>query len=74
MMHKKNSPGDAPGIDMPMVVFRMQMNKVEYTEVTERKSKNKIEQMIENGYNWMLRHLSTTQSRQSLPRRPSYNH
>ena len=74
MMHKKDSPDEAHGIDMPMVIFRMPMNKVEYTEVTEKKSKTKIEQLVENGYNWMLRRFSVTQSRQSFPRRPFYNH
>jgi hypothetical protein len=72
MMHKKNSP-DA-SIDKPTVLFRMPMGNVECTEVTERKSKTKIEQIVETGYNWMLRRFSAAQQRQSVPRRPSYNH
>ncbi len=69
MMYKKNSPDVVSNIDMPTVIFRMPISNVEYTEVTEKRSKTKIEQMVENGYSWMLRHLSASQHRHSLPHR-----
>lgn len=62
------------GTGVNMMLFRMSMIAVECTEVTDKKNKTRFEQALENGYNWMLRHISFQPSRQSAPRWPSYNH
>jgi hypothetical protein len=62
-----NDPGSA------MLVFKLKMNTVEYTEIADKHNRNRIGQALENGYNWMRRHLAYQPSKHSLPRWQSSN-
>lgn len=53
---------------MNILLFKMKMDTLEYTEITGRRSGNRIGQFIEAGYNWMLRHIVAQAPHHSLSR------
>lgn len=60
---------ESPGTTgMDILLFKMSMNTIEYVEQTERRSRNRIEQWVENGYNWLLRHIAIPAPKHSLSR------
>jgi hypothetical protein len=58
---------DETGAQRGMMVFKMRMSTVECTEFTERKSRGRVHQALEQGYHWMLKHLAIQPSKPSLP-------
>ncbi len=43
-----------------MVLIKMSMNSIEYTEPYQRKEKNRLELLLDKAYNWLLHHVSVS--------------
>lgn len=54
-------PGNIPEKEK-LILIRMTMNSIECTEPYEKRKRNKVEIFIEQGYNWMLRHIAIPHS------------
>lgn len=48
------------------VLIKMSMTNVEYTSAAERREKNRLETMLENGYRWLLRNVALAREEKSV--------
>ncbi len=49
-----------------VVLIKMTMNAIEYTEPFGRKERNRLEQFMEKGYKWVLRSIAIPHSKPAL--------
>lgn len=52
-----------------VMLIKMSMSSIEYTAPYEKKKKSRLETMVEQGFNWMLKHVAIPhQTRTMLPK------
>jgi hypothetical protein len=55
-----------------LMLIRMTMNAVEYTEPLGKKERSRFEQVLERGYNWMLRNIAWPHAEKPVLSKHSY--
>jgi hypothetical protein len=74
IMNKEYNSPDSDEQKGKPVLIKMSMRDIEYTVVNEKRPKNRVELMLENGYKWLLRTIALPRHEKSVLSRLHQSH